>query len=49
MAYEASLIEKMAKIWDENEYFEPKDDLICLKNIFYQCFLILADAFTWGM
>ncbi|EHB9430461.1 leucine--tRNA ligase [Campylobacter jejuni] len=28
MAYEASLIEKKwQKIWDENEYFEPKDDL----------------------
>ncbi|EPV6706845.1 hypothetical protein ACV82Z_001826, partial [Campylobacter jejuni] len=25
MAYEASLIEKKwQKIWDENEYFEPK-------------------------
>lgn len=35
MAYEASLIEKNGKkIWDENEYFEPKDDLICLKIYF---------------
>ncbi|WP_434735954.1 hypothetical protein, partial [Campylobacter jejuni] len=26
MAYEAGLIEKKwQKIWDENEYFEPKD------------------------
>lgn len=50
MAYEASLIEKNGKkIWDENEYFEPKDDLNLPKNIFYRCFLILVDAFIWGM
>ena len=28
MAYKASFIEKKwQKVWDENEYFEPKDDL----------------------